>query len=121
MVDLPPSSNEARRLPNGERAELDIRKLSDYCLDPDHPRGRHKARVFRDALGVARADAAELRAALLIAARNEIADRTDSDEWGVRWRVDVMIARQERRAVVRTIWITRTGEDAPRFLTCWVL
>jgi hypothetical protein len=25
--------------------DIDIRKLEDYCLDPSHPRGRHKARV----------------------------------------------------------------------------
>jgi hypothetical protein len=34
-------------LRNGERAILDIRKLEKYCLDAAHPRGRHKARVFR--------------------------------------------------------------------------
>lgn len=121
MADPQPPAGETRRLPNGARAELDIRKLSDYCLNPDHPRGRHKARVFRDALGIARADAAELRADLLAAARDEIAERLDSDEWGERWRLDVAIARQRRRAVVRTIWIMRTGEETPRFLTCWVL
>jgi hypothetical protein len=38
------------KLPNAEWALLDIRKLADYCLSPVHPRGRHKARVFRDAL-----------------------------------------------------------------------
>jgi hypothetical protein len=37
-------------LPNGARAILDIRKLADYCLNPAHLRGRHKARVFRQAL-----------------------------------------------------------------------
>jgi hypothetical protein len=34
------------RLPNSERAILDIRKIEDYCLNPEHPRGRHKARLF---------------------------------------------------------------------------
>jgi hypothetical protein len=45
-------------LPNAASAIFDIRKLEDYCLDPSHPRGRHKARVFRDALGLSRQDAA---------------------------------------------------------------
>jgi hypothetical protein len=116
-----PPSGRTKRLPNGERAELDLRKLTDYCLNPDHPRGRHKARVFRDALGITRTEATELRANLLAAARDEIAERMDGDEWGVRWRLDVTIPRQGRRAVVRTIWMTRTGEETPRFLTCWVL
>ena len=37
-------------LPGGDKAVLDIRKIEDYCLSPIHPRGRHKARVFREAL-----------------------------------------------------------------------
>ncbi|HXG48805.1 MAG TPA: hypothetical protein VNO52_14360, partial [Methylomirabilota bacterium] len=34
------------RLPNGERAIVDIQKLTAYCLNLQHTRGRHKARVF---------------------------------------------------------------------------
>lgn len=26
-------------------------KLTGYCLNPEHPRGKHKARVFASALG----------------------------------------------------------------------
>jgi hypothetical protein len=33
----------------------------------------------------------------------------------------VTIRRQGKSAVVRTIWIVRTGESMPRFVTCWVL
>ncbi len=40
------------KLPNGERAVVDIIKLQDYCLNPAHPRGQHKARVFAAALGL---------------------------------------------------------------------
>ena len=58
------------RLPNSEQAVLDLRKIEDYCLDPAHPRGRHKARIFRGALGVTRSDAAWLRSLLLDGARN---------------------------------------------------
>jgi len=52
-------------LPNGDRAIFDLRKLVDYCLDPAHSRGRHKARVFRESLGMGRAEATELRTLLL--------------------------------------------------------
>ncbi len=37
-----------KRLPHGDQAILDMRKIEDYCLNPSHPRGRHKARVFRE-------------------------------------------------------------------------
>ena len=46
------------RLPNANRAVLDIRKIEDYCLSASDPRGRHKARVFREALELERGDAA---------------------------------------------------------------
>jgi hypothetical protein len=32
------------KLPNPKRAVVDIAKLRDYILNPEHPRGRHKAR-----------------------------------------------------------------------------
>jgi len=109
------------RLPHGDEAILDIRKIEDYCLSPSHPRGRHKARVFREALGLQRSDGVWLRGALLEAARSSEASQISIDPWGTHWRLDVTVRRQERSAVVRTIWIVRTGESEPRFVTCWVL
>jgi len=58
------------KLPNGARAIVDIRKLREYCLNPQHPRGRNKARVFA-AVGMREADAEELRTALVAAASAE--------------------------------------------------
>lgn len=109
------------RLPNHERAVLDIRKLVDYCLNHQHPRGRHKARVFRDALGVTQSDSVWLRSILLAALPNTEATELVSDGFGKRWCVDAPVSRQGKHIVVRTIWIVRTGEDTPRFVTCWVL
>lgn len=109
------------RLPHGDQAVLDIRKIEDYCLNVSHPRGRHKARVFREALDLQRSDAAWLRSALLETARSSEATPIAVDFWGTHWRLDATIRRQGRNAVVRTIWIVRTGESVPRFVTCWVL
>ena len=109
------------RLPHSAEAILDIRKIEDYCLSPSHPRGRHKARVFREALDLQRNDAAWLRYVLLEAARSSEAFPVAADAWGTRWRFDATIGRQGKSAVIRTIWIVRTGESVPRFVTCWVL
>jgi hypothetical protein len=109
------------RLPHRDEAILDIRKIEDYCLNPSHPRGRHKARVFREALDLQRSDAGWLRDVLLEAARSTEAFQIAEDAWGTYWRLDATIRRQEKRAVVRTIWIVRTGESMPRFVSCWVL
>jgi hypothetical protein len=108
-------------LPQVDRAILDLQKIENYCLNSLHPRGRHKARVFREALGIGRDDAAWLRRELLDAVRHGEAAELVRDEFGIRWRVDVPLARQDRRVVIRTVWIIRSGEQVPRFVTCWVL
>ena len=62
-----------------------------------------------------------LRDVLLDAARSGEAFQVAADAWGSHWRLDATIWRQRKRAVVRTLWIVRTGESVPRFVTCWVL
>jgi hypothetical protein len=70
------------RLPHSDEAVLDIRKLEDYCLSPSHPRGRHEARVFREALDLQRSDAAWLQEALREAARSGDAAQVAADTCG---------------------------------------
>lgn len=36
----------ANRLPNADKARIDLRKLRDYALDPNHESGQHKAAFF---------------------------------------------------------------------------
>jgi hypothetical protein len=109
------------RLPHNDEAILDIRKIEDYCLSPSHPRGRHKARVFREVLDLQRSDAVWLRDVLLEAVRSSEASQVAANAWGTYWCLDATITRHGRSAVVRTIWIVRAGERVPRFVTCWVL
>ena len=80
-----------------------------------------KARVFRQALDLERGDAGWLRDVLLEAAHSCEAFEIAADAWGTQWRLDATIARQVKSVVVRTIWIVRTGEIVPTFVTCWVL
>lgn len=109
------------RLPQCQAANLDLAKIEDYCLNPSHPRGRHKARVFREALGLARADAAWFRKSLLDGITKADAELIETDDFGARWRADIPVTRQGAAAVVRTVWIVRAGENFPRFVSCWVL
>lgn len=115
------SAMMTKRLPNGDQAILDMRKVEDYCLSSSHPRGRHKARVLREALDLQRSDASWLRDALLEAARFGEAFQDGEDAWGTHWRLDATVRRQGKSVVVRTIWIVRTRESVPRFVTCLVL
>jgi len=47
-------------LPNADFAEVPIVKLRDYALNPDHPVGKHKAKVFESVLGLTAEDSAFL-------------------------------------------------------------
>jgi hypothetical protein len=85
------------RLPSGDKATLDLRKIEDYCLNPSHPRGRHKARVFREALDLQRSNASWLRDTLLAAARSGEAVPVAEDAWGTHWRLDAMVTRRQAR------------------------
>lgn len=76
------------RLPNGEQAIVPLEKLLDYCLNPDHPRGQHKARVFAAALGITATEAYDLQQAILNAAATGEATAADVDEFGQRFVLD---------------------------------
>lgn len=109
------------KIPNGEHAMVEERKLRDYCLSPVHPRGRHKARVFASVLGIRQQDSALLRDALLQAAQNvEVAEEA-ANEYGRRYLLDFTMNGPLGSAQVRSLWIIRTAESFPRLTTCFVL
>jgi hypothetical protein len=109
------------KLPGGQKAAVDIAKLRDYCLDPAHPRGRYKARVFASALALTQADAEFLRRQLLLAARNGDATVAGRDEYGERYTIDFDLAHKARHARIRSAWIMLRGEEIPRLTSCYVL
>ncbi|MBC6424330.1 MAG: hypothetical protein GDA43_24890 [Hormoscilla sp. SP5CHS1] len=109
------------KLPNFQRAVVDIEKLRDYCLNPNHGRGQHKARFFAAILGLTAENAEELREELLAAARTGDATPTERDEYGQRYRLDLEMSRQAGQAKVRSSSIIRPGEDFPRLTSCYVL
>jgi len=108
------------RLPSGDNAIVDREKLVGYCLSPDHPRGKHKARVFATALGLTAENVDELRVALLRAAVENEAVPTSSDRFGERYMIDFEIEGPTGKAIVRSAWILRHGESTPRLTSCYV-
>jgi hypothetical protein len=108
------------KLPHADRAIIDMRKLVDYCLSAEHPRGRHKARVFESKLGFRAENAFELREALLIAVLEGEASLGERDAYGQRYFVDLDVGGPKGNARVRTAWIVRIGEDIPRLTSCYV-
>jgi hypothetical protein len=108
------------KLPNGDRAIIDIGKLLDYCLNPKHPRGRNKARVFAS-VGIRDVDAEQLRIALLAAACDREAELGVANVYGQRYTIDFDLIRPDRVVRIRSTWIVRIGDDLPRLTSCYVL
>lgn len=109
------------KLPSADRAVVDLVKLSDYALSPDHEEGKHKARVFAAALGIGREDAPWLRDRLLEAAQTRDSAPGHRTKFGERYTIDFQLSHAGRSAMIRSCWIVRSGEDFPRLTSCYVL
>jgi len=109
------------KLPNAERAFVDLAKLRGYALDPTHEEGQHKARVFAAALDLTRDDAEWLRGRLRQAARRHDCRLGRKTEHGQRYLIDFTLRHGERAARLRSVWNVRPDEDFPRLVTCYVL
>lgn len=107
------------RLPNHAQATIDIRKLRDYVLNPQHPEGRHKAKVFLSALGLTAAESDWLAAALLQNLGTAEAVEVKTTAWGALYRADLQVWRGARCAKVRTGWLC-AGKTA-RLTTCFIV
>ncbi len=109
------------KLPNANRAFVDVGKLRDYSLSAEHEEGKHKARVFADALGLKSDDADWLRQKLLDVAKGEDCRMGRKSEYGQRYVIDFGLTRDGKTVRVRSAWIIRRGEDFPRLVTCYVI
>ena len=109
------------KLPNAERAFVEMAKLRDYSLDLVHKEGKHKARVFVAALGLTRNDANWLRDQLLAVARTHDCQLGRKTNHGQRYVLDSTLVYRGKSARVRSVWNVRPNEDFPRLVTCYVL
>jgi hypothetical protein len=90
---------------------VDIRKLTDCCLNFEQEIGKHKARVFESALDLTVENAEELKDALLVAVKTGEAQSGRFDKFGQRYTVDFEMERNEKKATVRSGWIIENDTD----------
>ena len=109
------------KIPNAEKAIVDVKKLQGYCLNPLHVRGRHKAHVFSSILGLTSKDAEKLKRVLLEAVKNCDAVPGIEDEYGKRYIIDFMMTTTKGEAKIRSTWITLNHEHFPRLTSCYIL
>jgi hypothetical protein len=107
------------RLSDAESAVVPSEKLVGYLLSLAHPVGRSKAVFFRS-LGYDETDTELLAAGLMaIAVDNEVAE-VETTEFGTKYVVEGLLATPGGVATtLRTVWLVRSGEVAPRFVTAY--
>jgi hypothetical protein len=81
-------TNSKNIIPNAENAVVDIHKLRDYCLNPEHDEGKHKARLFSSILGMTSDNAEELRQIILKVVKTHEVRLGRRDEFGQRYTLD---------------------------------
>lgn len=100
---------------------IDIRKLTDYALNPDNPVGADKAKVFEQRLGYTPNCWRPLLRQIQDKALMTEAIPTIHDQHGQRYRVDIdIIGAAAQQAIVRTGWIVEPGTEVARLVTLYV-
>ncbi len=103
------------------RAVADTRKFTDYALNPAHPVGGNKARVFERALGYNQSNWQGLRDSLLRGLRQARVQPGRADQFGARFTADIPVTGPNGATVtVRTGWIYRPGSNVPELTTLFI-
>ena len=104
------------------RIVIDPRKLTEYALNPDNPRGANKAVMFERHLGFTKDNYQLLLQQIESKALNAEATLQTTDIHGQRYQVDLEIEGVESGQIetVRTGWIVELESDAARLVTLYV-
>ena len=103
------------------KVTIDIRKLRDYSLNPHHPVGKHKARVFSSLLGIGRDDAQLLKKKIIENMKDVEIEWAHEDKFGKRFSADLTVNLKNRSFLVRTIWIIKSGSEVPELVSCYII
>jgi hypothetical protein len=109
-------------LPNLERASIAIEKLRDYVLNPDHPLGRNKARVFKSMLGIERKHAVAFAEIIRDTLGRSVATKNEESRYGSKWETHhEIVGLSGRSAIVSVAWIFKVEEpEIPILITCYI-
>lgn len=108
-------------LPNYANAIIPENKLLKYSLDPTHPRGKHKAIVFKSALGFDQSNWELLKQSILDELPYHEALATKEDEHGKRYKTIFPIEGPNGNTQdVIVTWIIKVGRDYPSLDSTWV-
>lgn len=109
------------KLPNANQAIIPIEKLRDYCLNPSHSGGKHKAVVFAKVLGLSSKDAEWFKEVLKNKILETEAIESKEDKYGKRYIVEFDLAVGQKRAKIRSTWIILARKTKPKLTSCYIL
>lgn len=111
----------SEHLPDGDRAVVPEEKIWQYLLNPYHPDGCHKLRVFKAALGIGPDDGDHMIEQLKLGARHGIVTSTRSVTGCTLYEVCFdMQGLNERRTRLRSAWKIADAGGPPSFVTAYL-
>ncbi|MGD1701389.1 DUF6883 domain-containing protein [Dapis sp. BLCC M229] len=105
-------------LPNKHQADLG-NKIENYCLNPNHQKGKNKATLFQNKLGINLTNADILKNAIKQAAINESVIIRKVNEYGTHYNMKFLLKTDVGESLILVAWIIRKGEDFPRLTNCY--
>ncbi|PPK71141.1 hypothetical protein V5P93_003004 [Actinokineospora auranticolor] len=103
--NVPAVKLHSDRVKGAESATIDSRKLTEYALNPDHPVGGNKARVFESALGFNLSNADDLMNQLKRGVLENPAVAGKADQYGSRCTVEIPVVGPKGNGRVVTGWM----------------
>ncbi len=101
---------------------IDPRKLTDYALDPENPKGKDKAVMFQRHLGYTKDNYQLLLDQIYDLVLNAEAIPQNKDKFGIRYRIDLEIQGMEAQQIeiVRTGWLIPLNSNQARLTTLYI-
>ena len=107
------------RLPDGQNAQVDREKITDYLLSTTNARGRNKA-VFFLSFGFTIEHWQGFAEALRLQGTTHEVVKVAETAFGQRYHVDGALETPAGRSPrVRTVWQVDVGSDSPRLITAY--
>lgn len=101
---------------------IDPRKLTDYALDPENPKGKDKALMFQRHLGYTKENYQLLIDQINQHVLDAEAIPQNEDRYGIRYQIDLEIRGIEAQQIeiVRTGWLIPLNSRQARLTTLYI-
>ena len=100
-----------------DKAVINPNKLTGYALNPNHPVGGHKARVFESALWFNKSNADDLMVQLQQGVKTNIPIPGKVDQYSERFTVEIPVVGPKGEGVVTSGWIYKPSSNVPELTT----